>query len=86
MLKWVQVVGGAWAAFTVHGVEIARLEVTSSTWKLMGRDGATREGSAGSIDIAKTAAISALHELLTTAMVDLRSIQQFSKRPPGWGG
>jgi hypothetical protein len=85
-LAWVETIGGAWAVLVVFEVEVARLEVTASSWKVTGREGTAKSGSAGSIEAAKRATVVALEELLTIALVDVRSTMHFSKRPPaGWG-
>jgi hypothetical protein len=88
MLKWVETPTGAYAVLLVLGVELARLEVTSSSWRILAREGSLKEGCAGSMEFAKSACIIALEEILSTALVDVRSSQHASRsrRPPGWGG
>lgn len=82
MLKWIETTTGAYTLLVVYGIEIARLEVTPTKWAVMGRSG-SKEGIAGSLDFAKQAAVLALEEVITTAMVDIRSARSY--RPPGWG-
>lgn len=84
VLRWTETPVGAAATLVVDGVEIARLEVTLTTWAVRGREGTFKSGTAGSKDFAKVAAVSALEELLSTALVEVRSAMQLSKRPPGW--
>jgi hypothetical protein len=85
MLKWNQTVSGAWAVLVVLDVELARLEVTARGWTMLAREGTSRTGPATSIEVAKASAVAALEELLTTALVDVRSAQHLSRPPVGYG-